>query len=217
MMQYINKKLMYKSIVIITEVNKKMNIKINKLIVGLVVLLLLLNVSVVMAYTDSNGKGHEKNSDNKGHTKHGCGDDTDNDDSDNGNNGNNSDSDDSDDSGDGDSDDSDDSDNSDDSDDSDGTDVISSSNAQHTNRNSCQLTTPLFDNYEIGERIPALYTWILSGTNCEIITTEYYPEPWQHTGLVLCSPEHIKGELNTNFWNTPKGQRILEWKAQSNS
>ena len=78
------------------------------------------------------------------------------------------------------------------------------------------LQSPLnYNDTPHGEVIPALYTWQSATLECTVLTTEYYPEPGDFIGAVLCSPERISGEPQTNYWNTAKGQRTLRWLASA--
>ena len=72
-----------------------------------------------------------------------------------------------------------------------------------------------YNNTPHGEVIPALYTWRSATLECTVVTTEYYPAPGEFVGAVLCSPERISGEPQTNYWNTAKGQRTLRWLASA--
>ena len=72
-----------------------------------------------------------------------------------------------------------------------------------------------YKNTPHGEVIPALYTWQSATLECTVVTTEYYPAPGEFVGGVLCSPERISGEPQSNYWNTAKGQRTLRWLASA--
>ena len=94
--------------------------------------------------------------------------------------------------------------------------IVAISLMGHTTACDTTLQTPW--NYNAtphGEVIPALYTWQSATLKCTVVTTEYYPAPGEFIGAVLCSPERISGELQTNYWNTAKGQRTLRWLASA--
>ena len=68
-----------------------------------------------------------------------------------------------------------------------------------------------------GDQLPTLYTWAEAGNKYEHHTTLDFPANGTYTGCVIITPPQIAGEplVPNNFWNTPKGQRILEWKANA--
>ena len=72
-----------------------------------------------------------------------------------------------------------------------------------------------YNNTPHGEVIPALYTWQSATLECTAVTTEYCPAPDEFIGAVLCTPERISGEPQSNYWNTAKGQRTLRWLASA--
>jgi len=97
--------------------------------------------------------------------------------------------------------------------------LVAASNPTNDNKQSrcdTSLQTPWnYNDTPHGEVIPALYTWQSATLECTVMTTEYYPAPGEFVGAVLCSPERISGEPQTNYWNTAKGQRTLRWLASS--
>ena len=66
-----------------------------------------------------------------------------------------------------------------------------------------------------GDSIPPLYTYRDQNT-WERVVSETYPE--NHDGAVICTPARIAGEplVPTGYWETAKGQRTSEWKANNN-
>ena len=66
-----------------------------------------------------------------------------------------------------------------------------------------------------GDNVPTLYTWAEKNNKYEHHTTLTLPTEGTHTGCVIITPPQIAGEpmVQTNFWNTAKGQRILQWKS----
>ena len=68
-----------------------------------------------------------------------------------------------------------------------------------------------------GDHVPTLYSWAEVDDKYEHHTTFYYPAEGTHTGCVIVTPPQIAGEplVESNFWDTPKGQRILQWKANA--
>lgn len=181
--------------------------KLNKILIVFVTLMLMISFASAGAgygHEDSKGKGHNPDqNDGKGHDKHRHGDDGSNDDDGSDNNSN---------------DDSNDDDNS--NNESDDDDVNGNINTQlnYNSNNKCSfiMVSPAnFNNYSIGDIVPTLYTWDPVNDRCNYTTTEHHPAPHEFYGSVICSPSRVFGEIRTNFWNTPRGKRILAWKANS--
>ena len=68
-----------------------------------------------------------------------------------------------------------------------------------------------------GDKLPTLYTWAEKDDKWEHHTTFYFPAEGTYTGVVIVTPPQTAGEplQETGYWDTSKGQRTLEWKAQS--
>ena len=68
-----------------------------------------------------------------------------------------------------------------------------------------------------GDQLPTLYTWAEKDNKYEHHTTLTFPAEGTYTRCVIITPPQIAGEplVESNFWNTPKGQRILQWKANA--
>ena len=68
-----------------------------------------------------------------------------------------------------------------------------------------------------GDQLPTLYTWAAIDDKYEHYTTLTFPEAGTYTGCVIITPPQIAGEplVPTGFWDTPKGQRILQWRANA--
>ena len=63
-----------------------------------------------------------------------------------------------------------------------------------------------------GDHIPELFTYRDQNTWNRVVSETY---PINHNGPVICTPARIAGEplVSTGYWDTAKGQRILQWKA----
>ena len=68
-----------------------------------------------------------------------------------------------------------------------------------------------------GDHVPTLYTWAEVDDKYEHHTTLTFPAEGTYTGCVIITPPQIAGEplVPTGFWDTAKGQRILQWKANT--
>lgn len=68
-----------------------------------------------------------------------------------------------------------------------------------------------------GDQLPTLYTWAEVDDKYEHHTTLTFPAEGTYTGCVIITPPQIAGEplVPSGFWDTPKGQRILQWKANA--
>lgn len=68
-----------------------------------------------------------------------------------------------------------------------------------------------------GDHVPTLYTWAEVDDKYEHHTTLTFPAEGIYSGCVIITPPQIAGEplVPTGFWDTPKGQRILQWKANA--
>ena len=66
-----------------------------------------------------------------------------------------------------------------------------------------------------GDSIPQLYTYRDTDTWERVISETY---PTDHDGPVIITPARIAGEplQETGYWDTAKGQRVSEWKANNN-
>lgn len=68
-----------------------------------------------------------------------------------------------------------------------------------------------------GDQLPTLYTWAEKDDKYEHHTTLTFPAEGTYTGCVIITPPQTAGVplVESNFWNTPKGQRILQWRANA--
>lgn len=66
-----------------------------------------------------------------------------------------------------------------------------------------------------GDSIPELYTYRDTNTWKRVISETY---PTDHDGPVIVTPARTAGEplQETGYWETAKGQRVSEWKANNN-
>ena len=65
-----------------------------------------------------------------------------------------------------------------------------------------------------GDYIPELFTYRDQNTWDRVVSETF---PMNHEGVVICTPARIAGEpiQETKYWNSAKGQRVLEWKANT--
>ena len=68
-----------------------------------------------------------------------------------------------------------------------------------------------------GDKLPTLYTWAEKDDKYEHHTTFYFPLEGTYTGIVIVTPPQTAGVpiQETGYWNSAKGKRTLEWKANS--
>ena len=66
-----------------------------------------------------------------------------------------------------------------------------------------------------GDSIPELFTYRDTNTWKRVVSETY---PTDHDGPVIVTPARIAGEplQETGYWDTAKGQRVSEWKANNN-
>ena len=66
-----------------------------------------------------------------------------------------------------------------------------------------------------GDSIPELFTYRDTNTWKRVVSDTY---PTDHDGSVIITPARIAGEplQETGYWDTAKGQRVSEWKANNN-
>ena len=69
-----------------------------------------------------------------------------------------------------------------------------------------------------GDKLPTLYTWKEKDDEFEHHTTFYFPAEGIYSGVVIVTPPQTAGEpiQETGYWDTAKGQRTVEWKANNN-
>ena len=69
-----------------------------------------------------------------------------------------------------------------------------------------------------GDKLPTLYTWKEKDDEFEHHTTFYFPAEGTYSGVVIVTPPQTAGTpiQETGYWDSAKGQRVSEWKANNN-